>query len=91
MFRFYYILTCPLTLICIFLISIYRGIVRYALADSCHYIPTCSKYAFDSIKEFGAIIGGVYAIKRLFRCRPNHKAGYDFVKLNLSGNYKWKC
>ena len=91
MFRFYYILTYPLTLICLFLLLIYRGIVRYALHGSCHYIPTCGKYALDSIREFGAIIGGIYAIKRLARCRPNHKAGYDFVRLNLSGNYKWKC
>ena len=91
MFRFYYVVTYPLTLICLFLMSIYRCIIRYFLPNSCHYIPTCSKYAVDSFIEFGAIIGSVYTIKRLLRCRPNHKAGYDFVKLNLSGNYKWKC
>ena len=91
MFRFYYVITYPLTLICLLLLSIYRGIVRYALPKSCNYIPPCSQYAWYSILEFGAVIGGVYAIKRLIRCRPGHKAGYDFANLNLSGNYKWKC
>lgn len=91
MFRFYYIICYPLTLVCLLLLSIYRAIIRYMLPSSCNYIPTCSKYAWDSIVEFGAIIGVIYSVKRLCRCRPNHTAGYDFVKLNLSGNYKWKC
>ncbi len=92
MFKFYYILTYPLTLICLGLLAIYRGILTHIKGGkSCNFIPTCSKYAWDSIREFGAIIGGVYTLIRLTKCRPNHTGGIDLPKLNLSGNYKWKC
>ena len=91
MFRLQYVLLFPITIIELFLIWVYRICLRYALPRSCNFIPTCSKYAFDSIKEFGAILGTYYAIKRLSRCRPNHSSGYDFTKLNIQGNYKWKC
>lgn len=91
MFKIYYILVFPLTVLFLFFIGIYRLLSHYTLGKSCNYIPTCSKYAWDSIKQFGAIIGGFYSAKRLLRCRPNVKAGIDFPKLNLLGNYKWKC
>lgn len=91
MFRVYYILTYPITLLFLFLLWIYRKILRYALGRSCHFIPTCSKYAWDSILEFGWLFGGILTLKRLIKCRPNHKAGVDYPKLNLLGNYKWKC
>ncbi len=91
MFKLYYILTYPLTLIALALLALYRGVFRYALGRCCRFTPTCSKYAWDSIIEFGAIIGGIYTIKRLVKCRPSHPAGIDMPKLNIYGNYKWKC
>lgn len=91
MFKTYYVITYPLTLICLALLFIYRKVLTHAKAKSCHFMPTCSKYAWDSILEFGAIVGGIYTIKRLFKCRPSCQGGLDFPKLNLLGNYKWKC
>ena len=91
MFKIYYILTYPLTLICLFLLLIYRKILRYTKGNCCHFIPTCSKYAWDSIFEYGTFIGVFMSIKRLLKCRPNGGSGIDFPKLNLLGNYKWKC
>lgn len=91
MFKIYYILTYPITLVCLFLLGIYRGVLTKTKQKSCHFIPTCSKYAWESIKEFGWLIGGILTIKRLVKCTPNHKAGFDYPKLNLLGNYKWKC
>ena len=91
MFRFIYILTYPLTLIELLLIEIYRIFIRHLLGKSCRFIPSCSTYAKYSLIEFGFVIGNYYAFKRLIRCNPKNSGGYDFVKLNLSGNYKWKC
>ena len=91
MFKFYYIVTYPLTLLALLLLFLYRKIIRYALNRSCNFIPTCSKYAWDSIIEFGWLFGGILTLKRLLKCRPNYKAGFDYPKLNLLGNYKWKC
>ena len=90
-FKVYYFLTYPLTLVCLFLLLLYRKILRYLLRRSCYFIPSCSKYAWDSIVEFGWLFGGILTIKRLVKCRPSVKAGLDYPKLNLLGNYKWKC
>lgn len=92
MFKIYYILTYPITLFCLFLLLIYKKILTHAKGSKCcKFIPTCSQYAYLSIKEFGCIIGGVLAFKRLIKCNPKHSAGVDYPKLNLLGNYKWKC
>ena len=91
MFRIYYILTYPLTLIALFLLLIYRKVLTHGKGKCCHFLPTCSVYAWESVKEFGAICGGVLSLKRLLRCNPKNKGGIDFPKLNLLGNYKWKC
>ncbi|MBR6779006.1 MAG: membrane protein insertion efficiency factor YidD [Clostridia bacterium] len=91
MFKFYYIVTYPITLLFLFCIFLYRKVLRFGHGKSCHYTPTCSHYAWDSIVEFGWLFGGFLALKRILRCTPNHKAGVDYPKLNLLGNYKWKC
>jgi putative membrane protein insertion efficiency factor len=91
MFKIYYILTYPITFVFLCLIFIYRKVLRHAKGKCCHFIPTCSQYAWESVKEFGWLFGGIMAAKRLLRCRPNHMAGIDYPKLNLLGNYKWKC
>lgn len=45
----------------------------------CKYIPTCSNYAIEAIKTYGSIKGSVLAIKRIMRCNPLSKGGYDPV------------
>lgn len=46
---------------------------------SCIYTPCCSEYAAQAIKKYGAGKGGFLAIKRILRCHPFHKGGYDPV------------
>ncbi len=91
MFKIYYYLTYPLTLICLLLLLFYKKILRKMIHQCCNFMPTCSQYAWDSIVEFGWLFGGILAFKRLLRCNPRRKAGLDYPKLNLNGNYKWKC
>lgn len=45
----------------------------------CIYIPTCSQYAIEAIEKYGPFKGGVLAIKRILRCHPFAKGGYDPV------------
>ena len=45
----------------------------------CIYTPTCSEYAMEAIEKYGAIKGGYLAVRRILRCHPFHKGGYDPV------------
>ena len=43
------------------------------------YYPTCSQYALEAITKYGALKGGWLALKRILRCHPFAKGGYDPV------------
>lgn len=46
----------------------------------CRFHPTCSEYAIEAIDKYGALKGGFMAFKRILRCNPFNKGGYDPVK-----------
>ncbi|HIU87845.1 MAG TPA: membrane protein insertion efficiency factor YidD [Candidatus Avilachnospira avistercoris] len=45
----------------------------------CIYTPTCSQYAIEAIKKYGAFKGFCLACWRILRCNPFAKGGYDPV------------
>lgn len=47
--------------------------------SSCKYYPTCSAYALEAIEKYGAVRGGFMAVKRILRCNPFSRGGYDPV------------
>ena len=60
------------------LIKIYQ-VLPLSSHSACRFSPTCSEYAIEAIKEWGAFKGTKLAIKRLLRCNPTSKIGYDPV------------
>lgn len=46
---------------------------------ACRFQPTCSEYAAIAVHEHGWFRGGVMALKRLLRCHPGGKGGFDPV------------
>lgn len=61
------------------LIRVYQ-IIPGPWHNSCRHIPTCSNYGIEAIKEYGALKGTYFTIKRILKCNPLFKAGYDPVK-----------
>jgi putative membrane protein insertion efficiency factor len=61
------------------LIRFYRKHVSPLRPPCCRYIPTCSEYALEAIGKYGAWKGSWLALRRLLRCHPFHKGGYDPV------------
>ena len=61
------------------IIRFYRGFLSPLKPPSCRYIPTCSEYAMIAVEKYGAAKGSFLAIKRILRCHPFHKGGYDPV------------
>ncbi len=45
----------------------------------CRFTPTCSNYMIESLKKYGTFKGLHLGIKRILRCHPGGKSGYDPV------------
>ena len=63
----------------LWLISFYRRNLSPLKPPCCRFIPTCSEYAMQAIEKYGAFKGGLLALRRLLKCHPFHKGGYDPV------------
>ena len=66
-----------LKIVLITLIRFYRRFLSPMLGQHCRFVPTCSCYAQLALERFGVLRGGWLAIKRLSRCHPFCKAGFD--------------
>lgn len=63
----------------ILLIRFYQKFISPLFPAKCRYYPTCSQYTLEAIQEYGVIKGTYLGIKRILRCHPFHKGGYDPV------------
>lgn len=61
------------------LIRFYQTAVSPLCPPRCNYIPTCSEYTRQAIEKYGAGKGAWLGFKRIMRCHPFHKGGYDPV------------
>ncbi len=59
------------------IIMVYQKALSPLLQPRCRYTPTCSQYALDAIKKYGAHKGGKLTVKRIFSCHPWGGSGYD--------------
>ena len=59
-----------LNLILIKLIKVYKYLVSPLLGNSCRYLPTCSEYSIEALKEMGLVKGLILILKRILSCHP---------------------
>jgi uncharacterized protein len=62
------------------LISFYRRFVSPMLPPACRYVPSCSLYMVQAIETYGVLRGGLMGTRRLLRCHPFAKGGFDPVR-----------
>lgn len=61
------------------MIRFYRKYLSPLKPPCCRFIPICSEYALEAVLKYGAWKGGWLAVKRICKCHPFHKGGYDPV------------
>ena len=67
----------------IFLIEKYQKFLSPIISKrgiNCKYYPTCSEYMKQAIEKYGCFIGTLKGLKRILRCNPFSKGGYDPLK-----------
>lgn len=69
--------------IIIFLIKLYKKFISpmfKTMGIECKYYPTCSEYTAKAIVRYGCIKGIYLGVKRILKCNPFSKGGYDPLK-----------
>lgn len=61
-------------------IKFYRKYISPLKGPTCRFYPTCSQYTLEAVEKYGALKGSLMGIKRILRCHPFNKGGYDPVK-----------
>tara|TARA_Y100000991_G_scaffold10319_1_gene7264 strand:+ start:116 stop:340 length:225 start_codon:yes stop_codon:yes gene_type:complete len=61
-------------------INLYKYLISPLLGNNCRYLPTCSEYTKESIIKYGVVKGFWLGLKRIAKCHPWGKGGYDPIK-----------
>jgi uncharacterized protein len=57
----------------------YRLLLAPLLGGHCRFWPSCSAYADEALRRYGAGRGLALAGRRVLRCHPFHRGGIDLV------------
>ncbi|WP_083917547.1 membrane protein insertion efficiency factor YidD [Leeia oryzae] len=68
-----------MTRLLLLLIRAYQLLVSSWRPATCRFYPSCSSYAQQALRRYGAFKGSWLAIKRILRCHPFSAGGHDPV------------
>jgi putative membrane protein insertion efficiency factor len=57
----------------------YKVLLSPLFAGSCRFVPSCSEYAADAVRQHGVARGAWLAARRLAKCHPFGAHGFDPV------------
>ena len=63
----------------ILIIKLYQSFISPLIGANCRYTPTCSEYSISAFKKHGLLKGFFLSVKRISKCNPFFKGGYDPV------------
>lgn len=64
-------------------IRLYQVTLSTLMGKECRFYPSCSHYAADAVRQYGALRGGWMGMRRILRCNPWNQGGYDPVPDDL--------
>jgi hypothetical protein len=57
----------------------YQKYISPGLPPRCRFYPTCSSYSIEAFEKYGFAKGMYLSLKRILKCNPFFKGGYDPV------------
>lgn len=63
-------------------IRAYQLMLSPLIGNNCRFTPSCSQYFMEALKEHGILRGSYLGFKRIGKCHPWGKSGYDPVPKN---------
>jgi putative membrane protein insertion efficiency factor len=61
-------------------LQLYKTFLSPFFPPACRFTPTCSEYTTQAVEKYGVIHGTWLGAKRILRCQPFCKGGFDPVK-----------
>lgn len=69
----------PLARATVAALRFYKAAISPWLPRACRFEPTCSVYAREAFERYGFLRGARLSLRRLFRCHPFRRGGFDPV------------
>lgn len=69
----------------VLVIRLYRVTLSPLIGNQCRYEPTCSRFGLEAYRLHGPVRGSLLTLRRILRCHPFAKGGYDPVPLPRDG------
>lgn len=63
----------------VLLIRVYQGTLAPFVGRQCRFHPTCSNFALEALDRHGLLRGMAMTVRRIARCHPFSRGGYDPV------------
>ena len=73
----------------ILLLKAYKATISKLLGKKCIFTPSCSVYSMECYASYNFFYASWLTLKRLCRCAPWSKGGFDPVPYNKKGKGKW--
>jgi putative membrane protein insertion efficiency factor len=69
----------PSARVALVVVRAYQLLLAPFAGGACRFEPSCSAYAIEAIERHGAWTGAWLALRRVARCHPFSRAGFDPV------------
>jgi putative membrane protein insertion efficiency factor len=64
----------------------YKLLISPFFRGSCRFLPSCADYSAEAFRRHGLVSGAWLTVRRLARCHPFARSGYDPVPASVKAS-----